>query len=127
MKRLDANQLLALSTGLALIVLVLAAAINAPEGKPLRYPVLGVVCSVAYVVLSAFWTRRTGVRRPPMIHPDTPGAAVWSSLFPLGILIAAAVPFLFPGLDFGLLVIIGAIFFGVTMESAIKAARMGGR
>ena len=48
-------------------------------------------------------------------------------LLPLGILIAAAVPFLFPGLDFGLLVIIGAIFFGVTMESAIKAARMGGR
>jgi len=122
LKRLDANQLLALSTGFALIVLVLAAAINAPEGRALRYPVLGVVCSVAYVVLNSLWARRTGIRRPPMIHQDSPGTAVWSSLFPLGILIAAAVPFLFPGVDFGLLVIIGAIFFGVTMESAIRAA-----
>lgn len=124
MKRLDANQLLALSTGLALIVLVLAAAVNAPEGRALRYPILGIVCPLAYVVLNAFWAKRTGVQRPPMIHPDNPGTAIWSSLFPLAILISAAVPFLFPGVDFGLLVIIGAIFFGVTMESAIKAARM---
>jgi hypothetical protein len=125
LKRLDANQLLALSTGCALIVLVLSAVVNAPEGKAVRYPILAGVCSVAYVVLNAFWARRTGIRRPPMVHPDNPGTAVWSSLFPLAILISAAIPFLFPGVDFGLLVIIGAIFFGVTMESAIKAARMG--
>jgi hypothetical protein len=123
--RASCAALSALSTGCALIVLVLSAVVNAPEGKPLRYPVIAVVCSVAYVVLNAFWARRTGVRRPPMVHPDNPGTVIWSSLLPLVILISAAIPFLFPRVDFGLLVIIGAIFFGVTMESAIKAARMG--
>jgi hypothetical protein len=127
LKRLEANQLLALSTGFALVVLVLAVVVNAPEGKAVRYPVLAVVCSVAYVVLNGLWARRTGLKRPPMVHPDAPGTAVWSSLFPLMILIAAGVPFLFPQVDFGLLVIIGAIFFGLTMESAIRAARMEDR
>lgn len=123
MKRFEPNQLLALSTGFALIVLVMGAVINGPEDAVIRYPIIAVICAVLYVVLNGLWTKRMGWNRPPMVHPDAPATALWASLFPLGLLLGAGATFLFPGRDFGLLVIIGAIWFGVTMESAFKAGK----
>ncbi|MFC0632728.1 hypothetical protein [Brevundimonas balnearis] len=126
MSRLEPNQLLALSTGFALIVLVLSAVANGPEGTVLRYPILAVVCSLGYVVLNGLWSRRMKLNRPPMIHPDAPGTAVWASLFPMLLLFGSIIPVLFPDRDLGLLVIVAAIWFGLTMESAFKAARRDG-
>ncbi|MNE15672.1 hypothetical protein D3C80_1085910 [compost metagenome] len=60
-----------------------------------------------------------------MIHPEAASTAVWASLFPALIILAAGVPVIFPGHDYGLLVIIAAVFFGGTVESAIKARQAG--
>ena len=62
--------------------------------------------------------------RAPLISPRNPATAVWAALFPMMILICAAAPVFWPGRDYGLLVIIAAVLFGATAESALKARRI---
>ena len=126
MKRLEPNLLLALSTGLALVLVVITASFYGATPSPLRNALLAVACSAGFVLLNPLLQRRLKFApRPPMIHHDSPGTAVWAGLFPLGVIFAAAVPIFWPGHDYALLVIIAAVWFGVTLESAIKAVRRG--
>lgn len=48
-----------------------------------------------------------------------------AGLFPMLLILAAGIPILWPGHDYGLLIIIAAVWFGVTAESAVKARRAG--
>ena len=124
MKRLEPNLLLALSTGLALVLVVVTASFYGATPNLLRNTLLAAVCSAGFVLLNPLLQRRMkAAKRPPMIHRDRPGTAAWAGLFPLGVIFAAAVPIFWPGHDYGLLVIIAAVWFGVTLESAIKAFR----
>jgi len=91
----------------------------------LKYVLLAVVCTVLFVVFNGMMARRTGVQRPPMIHAEAASTAVWASLFPLVLIFAAAAPVFFPGHDYGLLIIIGAVWFGVTVQSALRARQAG--
>ena len=64
-------------------------------------------------------------KAPAETGPEAASTAVWASLFPLALILGAAVPVFFPGHDYGLLVIIAAVWFGVTVQSAIKARQAG--
>lgn len=121
MKRIEPNLLLAIVTGIALALLVMTASVYGEPGGAVKYPILAVLCSGLFVVLNGLWMRRGGRVTPPMIHAGAPTTAVWATLFPLAIIIAAGAPVFFPGHDYGLLIIIAAVWFGVTVESALKA------
>lgn len=124
MKRLEPNLLLALSTSLALVLVVVTSSYYGAEPQLLRNALLALACTAGFVWLNPMLQRRTKQRpRPPMIHRDTPGTAVWAGLFPLFVIAAAAVPIFWPGHDYGLLIIIAAVWTGVTVESALKAVR----
>ena len=41
------------------------------------------------------------------------------------VILSAAIPVFWPGHDYGLLIIIAALWFGVTVESALKARQSG--
>lgn len=123
MKRLEPNLLLAVTTGCALVLVTLTASVYG-AGEPLRNLLLAVLCSVGFVLLNPLLMRTIKQPpRPPMIHADSPGTAVWASLFPMVVILCAAVPVFWPGPDYGLLVIIAAVWFGVTVESALAARR----
>jgi hypothetical protein len=123
-KRLEPNLLLALSTGLALILVVVTASFYGSAVLLPRNLVLAAACSIGFVLLNPPLLRMMRIKpRPPMIHRDSPGTAAWAGLFPMAVILAAAIPIFWPGHDYGLLVIIAAVWFGVTLESAIKAAR----
>ena len=123
MNRLEPNLLLALTTGIALLLVTLTASVYG-AGSPLRNLLLAVICSGGFVVLNPILMRAIkGPDRPPMIHPESPRTAAWAGLFPMVVILCAGVPVFVPGLDYGLLVIIAAVWFGVTVESAIKARR----
>ena len=127
MKRLEPNLLLAVSTGFALILLVLTASLYSPGGPLLRNALLAVLCAGGFVLLNPLLQRRMKLpERPPMINRDAANTGVWSAFFPLGVILAAAIPVFWPGRDYGLLVIIAAVWFGVTVESALKARRQAG-
>lgn len=126
MKRLDANLLLGLSTSLALVLVVVTSSFYGAEPQVLRNAFLAVACVVGFVLLNPFLQRRMKQgSRPPMIDRSSPGTAIWAGLFPLAVMFAAAVPIFWPGHDYGLLIIIAAVWTGVTVESALKALRRG--
>lgn len=127
MKRLEPNLLLAVSTGFALILLVIAASFSSPAVPLLRNALLAVICGGGVVLLNPMLQRMMKLPdRPPMINRDATNTALWSTLFPLGVILAAAIPLIWPGRDYGLLVIIASVWFGATAESAIKARRQAG-
>lgn len=125
MIRIEPNLLLALTTGVAVALLVMTASVFGEPGRMLKYAILAVVVPVSYVVLNGLWSRRMKLQRPPMVHAGAATTAVWASLFPLMVILSAAVPLVFPGNDYGLLVIIAAVWLGVTVESALKARQAG--
>ena len=66
-------------------------------------------------------TLGNSVRR--ILLSSLPGAAVWAAIYPGLIMLAAILPPLFPGVSFGLAVVIGAVILGSTIESAIMSLR----
>lgn len=123
MKRIEPNLLLAVATAIPLILLIATATLFGTPGQLVKYLAIAIIVPSAFVPLNGMMARRMGMQRPPMIHPEAASTAVWASLFPALIILAAGVPLVFPGHDYGLLIIIAAVFFGGTVESAVKAAR----
>ena len=124
MNRLEPNALLALSTGVALALLVMTASVFGEPGHTVKYVVSAVICAGAFVLLNGRMARM--MKRPavqPMIHADAPGTAVWAGLFPLMVIAMACAPVFFAGHDYGLLVIVAAVIFGLTIDSATRARR----
>lgn len=125
MSRIEPNALLALSTGVALALLLMTASVFGEPGNTLKYVLSAVICAGAFVLLNGRVARM--MKRPavqPMIHADAPGTAVWSGLFPLMVIAMACAPVFFAGHDYGLLVIIASVIFGATVESAVRARRL---
>ncbi len=123
MKRLEPNFLLAVSTLIALILLITTATVFGAPGGAIKYPVIAVICVVAFVVGNGMLAGRTGRVTPPMINLDTPATAAWSGAFPMLVILFAGVPLIWTGNDYGLLIIIASVMAGVTVESALKARR----
>ena len=123
MKRFEPNLLLAVTTGFALVLVTLTVSVYG-AGEPLRNVLLAIICSGGFILLNPVLLRMMKITpRPPMIHPEAPGTAVWATLFPRLVTASAAIPVFWPGHDYGLLVIIASVWFGATAESAIKARR----
>ena len=123
MKRLEPNLLLAVSTVIALSLLIMTAAVYGAPGGVIKYPIIAVICVVAFVVGNSMMVNRTGRVTPPMISLDAPATAVWAGLFPIIVMLFAGIPLIWTGHDYGLLIIIASVMAGVTVESAIKAWR----
>ena len=127
MKRFEPNLLLAVTTGCALLLVVATTVVYGPAVGLIRNPLMAIICAGGFVLLNPVMLRMMKIApRPPMIHPDAPGTAAWASIFPMMVVASAAVPVFWPGHDYGLLVIIASVWFGATLESAIKASRQAG-
>ncbi len=123
MRRFEPNLLLAVTTGFALALVILTVSVYG-AGEPLRNVLLAVICAGGFVLLNPLMLRMMKIPpRPPLIHPDSRATAAWASLFPMLVSASAAIPVFWPGPDYGLLVIIAAVWFGATAESALRAAR----
>ena len=123
MKRLEPNLLLAVSTVIALTLLIATGALFGAPGGVIKYPVIAVICVVAFVIGNGMMAQRTGRAAPPMINLDTPATAAWAGGFPVVVMLFAAIPLIWSGHDYGLLIIIASVMAGVTIESALKARR----
>ncbi|MBA3999285.1 hypothetical protein [Brevundimonas sp.] len=123
MKRIDPNVLLAITTLFAVALLVMSATIFGPADPPWRYVATAAVVTVAFLVLQPFVPRFMKMKKGPLVTREAPGSAVWAAIYPGLIILAAALPPLFPGVSFGLAVVIAAVFLGSTIESAIMSLR----
>jgi multisubunit Na+/H+ antiporter MnhB subunit len=121
LKRIEPNLLLALSCLLTLSLVMLTGAMFGEPGGALKYPLMGAIVIVAFIIGNGLMQRRTGRVTPPLISLDTPQTAVWGGILPLLLMAFAAIPVFWPGHDYGLLIIIGSVLTGVAVESAMKA------
>ena len=125
MKRVDPNLLLAVATCLALGLLVMTTSVFEPADPAWRYVLTAVVVIVAYIALQPISQKMLKTHQPPMIIRDAPQTAVWAAIFPGLIILLAALPLLFPGVSFGLAVVIASVFAGATIRSAMKSRAEG--
>jgi hypothetical protein len=123
LKRIDPNVLLAVTTLFAVALLVMSATIFGPADPPWRYVATAAVVTVAFLVLQPFVPRFMKMKKGPLVIAEAPSSAVWAAIYPGLIILAAALPPLFPGVSFGLAVVIAAVFLGSTIESAIMSLR----
>lgn len=123
MKRIDPNVLLAVSTLLSLAVLVMSATIFGPADPPWRYVATAAVVTAAFLALQPVVPRFMRMNKGPLIIPEAPSGAIWAAIYPALIMLAAILPPLFPGVSFGLAVVIGGVILGSTIESAIMSLR----
>jgi hypothetical protein len=124
LNRLEPNILLAVSTGVALVLLIVTASAFGEPGNTPKYVISAVLCSTLFVVLNGWMSRL--MKRPapqPMINSASPDTAVWAGLFPLMVMAAAVAPVFVSGHDYGLLVIMASVLFGGTVDSAVRANR----
>ncbi len=125
MIRIEPNLLLAIATGLPLLLLTLTATVYGEAGPEWRYPFLAGLYTLMFVTLNKPLSKLMKMRtdRPPMISMEVPMSVLWASIFPGIVMVMAAVPFLIRGFDYGLLVVIASIMFGFTVDSAMKALK----
>lgn len=118
------NLLLAVVTGLSLAALVAAATFAGPPDVGWRFVYLAPATVLVYLLVSRTLLRAK-TPRPPLIQPGAP-ATVWMALIlPLIILACAVGALAWPGHDFGVPVIMGAVWFGLTVDSALRARKAG--
>jgi hypothetical protein len=110
LKRIEPNFLLAVSTTISLALLLLTAVVYGEAGAAgeIKYPLMAAICVVAYVVGNSLMQRQMKRVTPPMIHADKPSTAAMAAVFPLIIMLLAAVPVFWSGHDYGLFVIIAS-------------------
>lgn len=127
MSRIEPNLLLAVATGLPLLLLTLTAATYGESAPLSRYPFLAGLYTAMFVVLHRPLSKlmRMDPDRPPMIDMRAPTSAIWAAIFPGVVTVLAVVPYFFRGWDYGLLVVIASVLFGYTVRSAMKAPRTG--
>jgi hypothetical protein len=117
LKRIDPNVLLAVTTLFAVALLVMSATIFGPADPPWRYVATAAVVTVVFLALQPFVPRFMKLKKGPLVIAEAPSSAVWAAIYPGLIILAAALPPLFPGVSFGLAVVIAAVFLGYTIES----------
>ncbi|MGV3579597.1 hypothetical protein [Brevundimonas sp.] len=123
MKRLEPNLVLAASTVLALALLISTAALFGAPGGAVKYPIIALICVVAFVIGNGMMAARMGRVSPPMISLENPATALFAGGFPVVVMLFAVIPLIWSGHDYGLLIIIASVMAGVTVESALKARR----
>lgn len=127
MKRLEPNLLLALSTGAGLILLILTATLYGAGDSLLHNALLAIICGAVFVALNPLLMKvMKQPPRPPLVRAAVRNSLIWAGVLPIAVIIAAFVPVIRPGHDYGLLIIVAAIWFGLTAESALKARSQAG-
>lgn len=123
MKRIEPNLLLAISTALALVLMLVTSCLYASPMTALKYVGLAIACSVGFVVLNkAFMAARK--RKPRvLITPENPAVMFLAAIFPIVVLTSSVLPLLAPTADYGFMIIIAAVFTGLTAESALEARK----
>jgi hypothetical protein len=58
-----------------------------------------------------------------MVQPDSPVTLLFAAILPLILLACAVAALIWRGHDFTLAVIVGAVLFGLTVESALAAPK----
>lgn len=120
---MNPNLLLLITTVTAYALQVMTSSVYGQPDQAVKYVALALVCPMLFLVLNGWMMKRQGRQALPLVRSDAPSSALWAGIFPLLILICAAVPVMVPGHDYGILVVVTSVWVGVVLQSALAARR----
>lgn len=116
------NLLLAVATGIALLLLTASATVFATPEPVWRYGATMLAVTGLYLGFSQAF-RRWLPAPTPLVVQGAPVTLALAATFPLVIILMAFGPLLWARIDYGLPIIIGAVLFGLTVRSVWAAGR----
>ena len=119
----DPNFLLAVTSTLALTLVTATASVLGPQGVWIKYVLTAVLSAVGFIVLNGLWMRWRNRRPKPMIAREAPATIIVAMVFPLAIILSAALPLIAPNGDYGLMLIMAGVWTGLTLQSARAALK----
>lgn len=123
MRSAEPNLLLAITTGTAYALQVLTTSVYGRTDQTLKYVLLALLVPSLFVIMNRWLLKRQNRSPLPLVHRDAPGTAIWALIFPLLTLIGAVIPVFVPGYDYGILIVIVGVWFGLTVQSALAARK----
>ena len=117
-KARELNLMLAVVTGVSLALLVVAAAFFGPARMRIVELALAPATVALYLLFKRFVFKMP--ERPPLIQADSPITLILAAAIPLIIVVVACCAAAWPGHDYSIAVIAASVFFGLTVESALK-------
>jgi uncharacterized membrane protein len=124
--KLDANALLAVTTVLALTLIVTVACALGPDGVAPKYIGAAAMSVFGFLFLNRLWMISRKRKPKALIQPDQPVTLIMAMTFPLAMVLSAALPLIAPNGDYGIMIIMAGVFTGLAIQSA-AAARMAAR
>ena len=121
--KLEANALLAVTTVLAMTLIVLTACTFGPPEAMQKYIGAAFMSVFGFLFLNRLWMLHRKRKPKPLINPDQPVTVIMAMVFPLAMVLSAGLPVIAPNGDYGLMIIMAGVFTGLAIQSA-AAARM---
>ena len=119
----NVNLLLAVTSLLALTLVTASAVFTAaPETRPV-YVAAAVFSALGFMLLNGLWMHTRKRKPKPLIDRRAPVTVIMAMVFPLAIILSAALPLIAPAGDYGLMLIMAGIWTGLTLQSARAALK----
>lgn len=117
------NVLLAVTSILALFLVALSAISTAtPERAPV-YLACTLFSALGFMLLNGLWMHSRKRKPKPLIDRAAPVTLILAMVFPLAIILSAALPLIAPNGDYGLMLIMAGVWTGLTLQSARAALK----
>lgn len=124
--KLDANALLAVTSVLALTLIVMTASAFGPPEATRKYIGAALMSVLGFLFLNRLWMLSRKRKPKALIQPDQPTTLIMAMVFPFAMVLSAGLPILAPNGDYGLMIIMAGVFTGLSIQSA-AASRMAAK
>ena len=117
------NVLLAVTSVLALFLVAFSAISTATAEKAPVYLACALFSALGFIVLNGLWMHSRKRKPKPLIDRAAPVTLILAMVFPMAIILSAALPLIAPAGDYGLMLIMAGVWTGLTLQSARAALK----
>ena len=119
--KFDANLMLAITSVIALTLLTMVASVVGPAGAALKYVLTAALSCLGFLVLNRLYMRLRSRKPKTLISREAPATIIVAMVFPLAMILSAALPLLNPTGDYGLMLVMGGVWTGLTLQSLLAS------
>ena len=119
----NVNILLAVTSVLALFLVTFSAISTASAERAPVYLACALFSALGFMLLNGLWMHSRKRKPKPLIDRHAPATIVMAMVFPLVIIVSAALPLIGPNGDYGLMLIMAGVWTGLTLQSGRAALK----
>lgn len=119
----NVNLLLAITSVIALALVTTSCMITASAEKRVIYLAAALFSALGFMLLNRLYMTSRKRTPKPLVAPGSTAVLVVAMFFPLLMILSSVFPFVAPSADYGLMLIVGGIWTGLTLQSALAALK----